>query len=52
MYSLLVRVVFVREFAAQGGAAGEAGDLRFHIAADSPDEQKAVNAAILNQEVR
>lgn len=44
-------IVFVREFAREGAPPGE-GDLRFHIASDSPDEQKAVNAAILAQQVR
>jgi hypothetical protein len=47
-----VFIVFVREFSHEGAPPGEAGDLRFHVAADSPDEQKAVNAAILAQEVR
>lgn len=45
-------VVFVREFAHEGAPPGERGDLRFHVAPDSPDEQQAVNAAILAQEVR
>jgi hypothetical protein len=45
-------IVFVREFAKEGAPPEEAGDLRFHVAADSADEQKAVKAAILAQEVR
>jgi hypothetical protein len=45
-------IVFVREFAREGAPPGDAGDLRFHIASDSADEQKAVNAAILAQQVR
>jgi hypothetical protein len=45
-------VVFVREFARAGALQGEAGDLRFHIAGDSPDETKAVKAAVLEDEVR
>ncbi|MGH7293573.1 MAG: hypothetical protein ACRELB_01510 [Polyangiaceae bacterium] len=51
-------VVFVREFAHEGAPAAKAGeardpgDLRFHIAADSPDVLKAVNAAVLAQQVR
>lgn len=45
-------IAFVREFAREGAPPGEAGDLRFHIAADSADEQRAVMAAILAQQVR
>jgi hypothetical protein len=45
-------VVFVREFAHEGAPGGEAGDLRFHVAADSPEVLKAVNAAVLAQQVR
>ena len=52
LWLLLLFVVFVREFAKEGAPPGEAGDLRFHVAADSADEQKAVKAAILAQQVR
>lgn len=45
-------VAFVREFTHPGAPPGEPGDLRFHLAADSPDELKAVKAAQLLQEVR
>ena len=45
-------VVFVREFAHEGAPVGEAGDLRFHVAADSPDVLKAVSNAVLAQQVR
>jgi hypothetical protein len=45
-------VVFVREFARPGAPPGEPGDLRFHIAADSADQLKAVKAAQLQEEVR
>lgn len=45
-------IVFVREFSREGAPPGEAGDLRFHIAADSPEERKAVGAAVQAQEVR
>jgi hypothetical protein len=44
-------VAFVREFARPGAPPGEPGDIRFHLAADSADEQKAVKAAQL-EEVR
>jgi hypothetical protein len=45
-------VAFVREFAKAGAPPGELGDLRFHLAADSDDEMKAVKAAVLQQDVR
>jgi hypothetical protein len=40
-------IAFVRQFARPGAPPGEAGDLRFHLAADSSDEQNAVKAALL-----
>lgn len=45
-------VVFVREFAHAGAPSGEAGDLRFHVSADSPEVLKAVTNAVLAQQVR
>jgi hypothetical protein len=39
-------IVFVREFGRDGAPKGERGDLRFHVAADAPEEQKAVSAAV------
>jgi hypothetical protein len=45
-------VAFVREFARPGAPTGEAGDLRFHIAADSDAEVNAVKAALLLEQVR
>jgi hypothetical protein len=45
-------VAFVREFARPGAPPGELGDLRFHLAADSDDELKAVKAAVQQQDVR
>jgi len=42
-------IVFVREFA-RPGAPGDS-DVHFHIAADSPAEQKAVKAAVLLEQV-
>ena len=44
-------VVFVREFSHPGAPEGEAGDLRFHVAADSADELKAVKAAVTSEQV-
>jgi hypothetical protein len=40
-------IVFVREFSHAGAPQGDPGDLRFHVAADSADELKAVKAALL-----
>jgi hypothetical protein len=45
-------VAFVREFARDKAPPGEAGDLRFHLAADSADEVKAVKEAVLREQVR
>jgi hypothetical protein len=45
-------VAFVREFARAGAPPGEPGDLRFHLAPDSPDELKAVKAAQQQEQVR
>jgi hypothetical protein len=39
-------IVFVRQFARPGAPPGEPGDLRFHVAADTADEQSAVKAAL------
>jgi hypothetical protein len=44
-------IVFVREFSHAGAPQGDPGDLRFHVAADSPDENKAVKAAVLLEAV-
>lgn len=44
-------IVFVREFTHPGAPAGEPGDLRFHIAADTADELKAVKAATSSGQV-
>jgi hypothetical protein len=40
-------IVFVREFAHAGALPGDPGDLRFHVAGETPDELKAVNDAVL-----
>jgi hypothetical protein len=45
-------IAFVREFAKAGAPPGEPGDLRFHLAADSAEEKKAVTAAQLLEQVR
>jgi len=44
-------IVFVREFSHAGSPQGDPGDLRFHVAADSADEAKAVKAGVLLEEV-
>jgi hypothetical protein len=44
-------IVFVREFSHAGAPQGDPGDLRFHVAADSPEEAKAVKAGVLLEEV-
>jgi hypothetical protein len=45
-------VAFVREFARPGAPQGEPGDLRFHLAADTPEELKAVKNAQLAEQTR
>jgi hypothetical protein len=42
-------IVFVREFSHAGAPPGDPGDLRFHVAADSPAEVEAVKAGGLLQ---
>ena len=44
-------IVFVREFSHAGAPPGDPGDLRFHVAGDTPDQVKAVNAGVLREEV-
>ena len=44
-------IVFVREFSHAGAPQGDPGDLRFHVAGDTPDEAKAVKAGVLQEEV-
>jgi len=44
-------IVFVREFSHAGAPQGDPGDLRFHVAGDSPDEAKAVKAAVTSEGV-
>jgi len=44
-------IVFVREFSHAGAHQGDPGDLRFHVAGDTPDQAKAVKAAVLLEEV-
>jgi hypothetical protein len=44
-------IVFVREFSHAGSPQGDPGDLRFHVAPDSPDEAKAVKAGVALDEV-
>jgi hypothetical protein len=39
-------IVFVREFSHAGSPQGDPGDLRFHVSGDTPDENKAVRAAV------
>jgi hypothetical protein len=44
-------IVFVREFSHAGAPQGDPGDLRFHVAGDTPEEGKAVKAAVLLESV-
>jgi hypothetical protein len=44
-------IVFVREFSHAGAPQGDPGDLRFHVAGDTPEEGKAVKAALLLESV-
>jgi hypothetical protein len=44
-------IVFVREFSHAGAPQGDPGDLRFHVAPDSPEEAQAVKAGVLLEQV-
>jgi hypothetical protein len=44
-------IVFVREFSHAGDLPGDPGDLRFHMAGETPDELNAVHAAVLAEHV-
>jgi hypothetical protein len=45
-------IVFVREFSHAGALPGDPGDLRYHVAGETPDELGAVRAAVLLDRVR
>jgi hypothetical protein len=45
-------IVFVREFSHAGALPGDPGDLRYHVAGETPDELEAVRAAVLLDRVR